>query len=210
MTEMSNAAAGNATVSCPSDELLAAYLSAALNATEHQTLDRHVRTCLACTEAVAVAFRRMRLAGEIARPVPAAVLMRAADTAPEHIPARAAAPHARDWWAALSEQIAGWLRSPVLVPVAVATLALIVVVQQQFNTPELSEKTRAIGTQDQLQVVAPSAAVYTRPSTREAIVATLSRGTTVRILATETDWYRVAIPDGSEGWMERRVFESEG
>jgi SH3-like domain-containing protein len=39
------------------------------------------------------------------------------------------------------------------------------------------------------------------------MIATLTRDQAVDVIGAKDDWYHVALPNGQEGWMERRAFE---
>jgi uncharacterized protein YgiM (DUF1202 family) len=66
---------------------------------------------------------------------------------------------------------------------------------------------RVLERHERLRVTAEEALVRTQPAFRQPVVATLRRGTSVKVIGEEGDWYRVVLADGKQGWMERRAFE---
>jgi len=186
---------------CPGDEVLVASLTAGLSGAESAALDSHLDSCDRCVAALQVVQLRLALADEIATPVPRTVRARVPGAA---VPARAA----RDWLATVRDLLAAMVRLPVLIPVSVAVGALLMVASQTWLSPTPPrEMTRSVPLQQRLRITAPDAVVRVQPAARADAVATLSRGALVDVTGEERDWYRVALPNGTEGWVERRAFE---
>jgi hypothetical protein len=188
---------------CPTDELLAAYLTSSLADVERRTVDFHVRSCDQCVQALTTAQRRLSLADEVAVPVPAAVRTR---VEPVVRPPRLH-PTARGWFESAREHVTAWLRWPVLVPVAVAVIVLLVVVRSDWRSPVSHDGARAVHTSNVLRVAAAQAEVHVRPAMQQPVVATLQRGAQVTVAEESGDWYLVVLPDGKQGWIDRRAFE---
>lgn len=207
---------------CPTEETLAAYLAAsgslpseltegwnrmALSAEELRALTAHVDACDRCVEELRAASRRLASAAEIPIAVPAAVAARAGALVdrPRTDPARGGF---STWIAGLRERLAAAVSMPVLVPVALAALALVVIVPRlQSPTAPEAELSRAVEMRQQARVTADSAVVRKEPASEAAVITTLTRGDHTVLVARQGDWYRVALADGGEGWIERRAFE---
>jgi hypothetical protein len=214
---------------CPGDELLIAYLTAssalaalpsALSDIERSRIEEHLQTCGSCVQALAMMQRRLGVTAEIPAPVPGAVAELLGVTTPQLAADGAAvAPpqhsglstqHSRvGWFGSIRDRLSAVLRLPVLVPAAVAAVAVLVVaVQQSWRRPALQpEMSRVLERHERLRVTAEEALVRTQPAFRQPVVATLRRGTSVKVIGEEGDWYRVVLADGKQGWMERRAFE---
>jgi len=188
----------------PSDEILAAYLSTGLTSAEQRDVRQHVQTCDRCVQTVAIARSRMDIASELSAPVPASVRERA--RLPEFSPARDGDAHPH-WLSAWRDRLTGLLRIPVLAPVAVAVgMLLVLATNSQWLHPG-GELTRSIHLRQTVHVTSTEAPVHAQPSTRADVVATLHHGTAVEVRDEQRDWYRVALPDGTEGWVLRDAFE---
>jgi hypothetical protein len=175
---------------------------------ELRALATHVDACDRCIEELRVASRRLTLATEMAVEVPAAVAARAAIAAgmPSKVAAKTSV--AGGWFAELRERLAAAVTMPVLVPVALAALALIVIVPRLQNpTVRDGELSRAVELRQPARVTVDSAAVRKEPAGDAVVVTTLVRGDRTVLVAQQGDWYRVALADGGEGWIERRAFE---
>ncbi|MFQ5664937.1 MAG: zf-HC2 domain-containing protein [Candidatus Binatia bacterium] len=197
---------------CTTTELLVGYLTTGLTASERRDIDRHVRGCDQCIRTLTLLQRRLLSAPEMAAPVPAAVVERARAASTRDVGHARPAVGLGEAWAALSSvgrRLSAHIKLPVLVPAAVAAAALLVVATEQtWVTPAPQrELTRAVPMHQTLRVTAQEAIVRNQPSTRTQIVGTLQHGTTIEIAGQERDWYRVTLPDGTEGWVERRAFE---
>jgi len=192
---------------CPSDEWLVAFLTGGLNVAERQQVDRHLQRCDQCVESLMIAHRRLRIASEVPAPIPAGVRQR---TEPAPTGRTAPSPPAVRRPAGVS-RLLGWLASgrrlPVLVPIAVAAGALLVIATQQTWEPRPRDRTRALPMSQTLRVTATAAAVRRQPTLRADVLATLHRGAAVEIRGEERDWYRIALPGGAEGWVDRSAFE---
>lgn len=187
---------------CPSEEELMAYLGGVTTAERQLAIDAHLATCDACLQALIVAARRTALSRETLLLVPEEVLARAA---------------ARVGHAAVAQQRAddstakrrGVLGSGLRLPARWAALALaagvaLVVVQSRWfgNVPGgVERQVRAVRINEEVKISARRAEVLAGPHPRAAVVATLTRGDTVRVGGQERDWYQVILPDGREGWI---------
>jgi anti-sigma factor RsiW len=188
----------------PSDEILAAYLSTGLSAAERRDIGQHLHTCDRCVQAVAVAHHRIGMAHEIAAPVPQAVRERA--RTPE-LSVPGGGNTRPNWLSVMRDRLSGVLRLPVLAPVALAAgLVLVVATSSTWLRPH-GDLTRSIQLHQNLRVTTTEAPVRNQPSTRAEVVATLRHGNAVEIRDEQHDWYRVALPDGTEGWVLRQAFE---
>jgi anti-sigma factor RsiW len=207
---MTDAPTGPAHESCPSDELLIALLATDLTGPDRTRVDAHLDRCDRCVETLTVVQCRLSLAAEVARPVPPTLARQVLDrtVAPvrqsESVAPRAAAA----WGAALWERITGWLRLPVLVPLGVAAAAVFIVGHTVLLGPDAPrERARSIQLQQTVRVTASNAVVRRQPTTRGEAVATLRRGAVVTVTGEDREWYQIALPDGTGGWVERSVFE---
>ncbi|MBI3387940.1 MAG: SH3 domain-containing protein [Deltaproteobacteria bacterium] len=95
----------------------------------------------------------------------------------------------------------------MLVPVAVAVVALLVVVRSDWRSPVPRDGARAVQTSNVLRVAAAQAEVHARPAMQQPVIATLQRGAQVTVADESGDWYLVVLPDGTRGWIDRRAFE---
>ncbi len=218
---------------CPSDELLIAYLTTAtkttatnsaragLPGTERSRIEEHLGTCDDCVQTLAIMQRRLGVASEIPAPAPASILERAGAAIQPVVAdvqtvtattrnSRLDVPHSLGGrLPSLRDRLSAVFRLPVLVPAAVAAVALLVIVRQQgwMNPVPPPEMSRVIERHETLRVTADEALVRVQPALRHPVVATVKRGTSVEIIGEENDWYRVLLQDGREGWMDRRAFE---
>ncbi len=205
-----NETAGGST--CSTTEMLVSYLTTGLTVSERGRIDSHVRACDQCVRTLTLLQRRLLSAEEIPAPVPASVMERATAVAtPQRRHAKPAA-GLTEAWSALSSvgrRLSAHIKLPALVPAALAAGALLVVAGEQnwLNLAPPKELTRAVPVHRTLRITAPEAIVRAQPSTRTEIVTTLSRGTTLEVAGLEKDWYRVVLPSGAEGWVERQAFE---
>jgi hypothetical protein len=198
---------------CGTTEMLLGYLTTGLSENERRSIDTHVRGCDQCVRTLTLLQRRLLSAEEIKTPVPAALTERA--TAAATVGGRQAKPAAglAEAWSALSSvgrRLSAHIRLPALVPAAVAAGALLVVAGEQswLKPAPVKELTRAVPPiQRTLRVTATQAFVHAQPSSRTAVLATFERGATVSVASLEKDWYKISLPSGAEGWIERRAFE---
>jgi hypothetical protein len=198
--------------SCSTTEMLVSYLTTGLSDAERRSIDTHVRGCDQCIGTLTLLQRRLLSAEEVPAPVPAALMERATAAATrEHRPAKPAAGLAEAWSAlsSVGRRLSAHIRLPALVPAAVAAGALLVVAgEHNWTQPEpFKEMTRAVPSHRTLRITAPEAVVRAQPNSRTEIVATLNRGATLEVTTLEKDWYRVTLPGGTEGWVERQAFE---
>ena len=197
---------------CGTHEVLVSYLTTGLSDAERRSIDTHVRGCDQCIRTLTLLQRRLLSAEEIPAAVPASVIERATAAAmPDRRPVKPAA-GLSDAWAALSSvgrRLSAHIRLPALVPAAVAAGALLVVAgEHNWTKPEpLKEMARAVPSHRSMRITAPEAVVRAQPSSRTEILVTLGRGTTLEVTSLEKDWYRVTLPSGAEGWVERQAFE---
>lgn len=194
---------------CASMELLVGYMTNGLAETDRLGVDSHVRACDECIRTLTLLHSRLSCASEMDAAVPAAVLERVAAV----LPVRQANPMVYADWsealAAVGGRLTDALKLPVLIPAAVAAGALLVVAEQQMlvNPSPLKEMSRSAPVQQSLRVTALEAAIHTQPSSHADVVATVTRGTVLTIGSQEREWYRVALSDGREGWVERHAFD---
>lgn len=196
----------------PNDEWLVAYLTAGLSDDERRGLDTHLQGCDRCVGSLSTMQHRLGMAAEVGVPVPRAVFGRVAGLA---APAASSSPRLPAPLSALLDRVLSVLRLPVLVPVAVAATALVVLVSQWDTTRPAPqrERSRAVNIEQTLPVTVPEAEVWPQPSRARQgtaagrVIATMKRGTRVAVIGEKGDWYRIALPDGRMGWMERTAFE---
>lgn len=185
---------------CPSGEWLTAYLTTDLSVEESQRIDSHARGCDNCARLLQTASARLRIAPEVAVALPFELRQR---VAPREVAQRRES-H-RPAWRDLLERFTELLRPSALVPLAAAAILLLVIRTQLHDNdsvrslPPLEQTTLRIG--------ATQALVRTQPTTRAEVIATLERGTAVTYRGEDRDWYRVTMPNGTEGWIERDVFD---
>lgn len=205
---------------CPTSETLAAFLAASatlpavlagdapaamLSDAEKRALNDHVTACDRCLEELRAASYRLALADEIAAPVPAQVAARAAADPRPHL--RPTAVESAGPLAAVRDWLAATIRMPVLVPVALAAMALIVVVPQLRTNTTDGELSRAVELRQIARVTADTAVVRTERDGSSPALGTLARGDRAVLVGERDGWYRIALADGSEGWIERSAFD---
>lgn len=199
MADRPDSSAGSQPVH-PDDESLTAYMVDALDAERQRTIEAHLDTCDSCVQALSAGQHRIRIAAEVAIPVPAAVRKRVGT--PVHDSARptGSAAAARQWLSTL------W-HLPVLIPVSVSLGVIIGLSTHLLLMPVPGTRIRAVPIIQTLRVTAAEAAVRSAPNPSASIVATLRHGTQVEIRASEREWYRVLVANGPEGWVESRAFD---
>jgi hypothetical protein len=203
----------------PDEEWLVAYLTTGLSGQEQRGLDTHLLVCDDCVQTLSMMQRRLSMASDVSAPVPPSVWARAIDLTPtadshagSYHPA-ADIPHANlgpsAWLAWMRDRLAPLPRFSLIVPGAVATAALLVLVTQStwMNPAPQQERSRSIEMHQMLRVTASEASVRGEPAIRTPALATLRRGAQVQILGTQGEWYHVELPDGRAGWMEGHAFE---
>lgn len=186
---------------CPPTETLLSYLAPPRETERDQTIDAHVRQCDLCVGRLAALARQDPLDDPAV--VPAAVVARAAPAAP---PDRHAPPKRHD----AVHHTPVWLRLPVLMPLAFAAGVLVFVgtqqLQETFAGP--GERWRAVQTRPAARRVLTTDTPLRMAAQPDAgIVTELRHGTTLDIIAEQSDWLQVALPDGRRGWAPRRAFE---
>lgn len=195
---------------CGTSEVLVSYLTTGLSESERRSIDTHVRGCDQCIKTLTLLQRRLLSADEIPAPVPLSVLERATAAATPERRQKPAAGLAEAWSAlsSVGRRLSAHIRLPALVPAAVAAGALLVVAgEHNWTQTEPKEMTRAVPSHRTLRVTAQEVIVRAQPSSRTDAVGTLTRGTTIEVTALEKDWYRVTLPSGADGWVEREAFE---
>ena len=197
------------TDTCPSEELLLAYLLGVLNAREGDQVNSHVDDCDPCLEALLLARRRLARNAEMAETVPEDVVHKVAAAPPQRAALSAGDP------AAPSRATRRVRRLPVppsmrfLAPLALAAGALLVVASSQlWRSPHAANETlmRSVPSSQQLRVTAREALVRSQPQLHAVVIATLNRGQVVAVGGEDREWYRVALPSGGEGWVEQNAF----
>lgn len=203
----------------PDEEaLLSCLISASGHGEERAAIERHLLDCDRCVSVLAVARARLALAGKVAVPVPpelveAAERLARAATAQERSARPAAAlsllERSRGRATAIRERLEAWSRLPVLIPASFAIGVLIMVTADRIlMQPAVVDSARRSVQLGPPQLVARSKAVVrTQPDANAAIIATLAPGDVVAVDHEEREWYRARLPDGREGWIERRSFE---
>lgn len=192
---------------CPDDELLLAFLTAAVDPETARRLDTHVDACEACLCALLLAQQRLSLDGQIAMAVPLEVSNRLAAVPPQ----RAATPAgARSVAHPANRRLRRLPAPPVVryvVPLALAaSLVLVLTSQTSWLSPTPSRLTRSLSTSDPLKVTAREVVVRAQPHSNAEVVAKLVRGDVVEVGGEDRQWYRVTLPGGGEGWVEQEAF----
>jgi len=210
------AAAGIGGSGCAGEESLVLYASGALTGALRDEMTAHVGGCDPCVASLGRLQRRLRMASEIAAPIPPALQRRAAaallDGLVDIVPVEAEGPRpvAVRHAPSLAERLRGWLRVPVLAPVALAAAALFMVVvgHQSGSVSNDVERSRALpASHTSLRVTAAEAPVYQRPSGQSAVIGTVRRGAVIEVAGEERGWYEVRLEGGSPGWVAREAFE---
>jgi anti-sigma factor RsiW len=207
-------AGGTGGAGCTGEESLILYVRNALSERERKGVEKHLATCDPCVAGLALLHGRLRMADGVGTAVPEAIRTRAtqafAASVESPVPSQALVVATRPGWLSrLGSVLSGLFRLPILVPVGVAAGAIVMVsVQDAWRGPLApSDLSRSIDEQEVLRVTAPQARVWTAPTTRSEIVATVGKGTELRVAATERHWYQVVLPEGQVGWIERDAFE---
>lgn len=206
--------------SCPSPETLTAFLAASaalppqlvgewsspVGDDEMRGLSAHVAACDHCVEELRVVSRRLALAAAMPLPVPPGLVRQTvAAIAPAAASVPAAAP---GWLTGMREWLLAGIRMPVLAPAALAALALIVVVPRLQAPPDSSQElSRAVELRQVARVTVDGAAVRAERTAAAAVLMTLVRGDRAVLVGEQDGWYRVALADGTEGWIERSAFD---
>jgi len=197
---------------CGTAEMLVSYLTTGLSESERHSIDAHVRGCDQCVRTLTLLQRRLLSAEDVPAAVPLSVMERAtAAAASGRRPAKPAVGLSEAWSAlsSVGRRLSAHIRLPALVPAAVAAGALLVVAgEHNWTQPEpLTEMSRAVPSRRPLRITAAEAIVHAQPNPHTAALATFSRGATLEVTSLEKDWYRVTLPGGAEGWVERQAFE---
>jgi len=184
---------------CPPTEALLSYLAAPGDAVREETVDVHVRKCDRCMGRLAELAR----AGLLDDPavVPVAIVARAAAASPA-----GQQPEPRD----VVRRTPVWLRLPVLMPLAFAAGVCVFVgtqhLQQTFAGS--GERWRAVPVRSAARrVLTADTALRLGAHADAGIVTELRHGATLDVVAEQSDWFQVELPDGRRGWVPRRAFE---
>jgi anti-sigma factor RsiW len=212
----------------PSEELLIAYLTADLPEEEQRGIDGHLDTCDACLNALLTIHPRIAVVSELALAVPPSVVERvhaAYGRVAEPQTNKIAQP---DSWAQdfvpapevgrggtesrrqplLSRVLAVLFKLPVLIPVSLAAGALLFIATQTWrNSASQRVLTRAVPISQRAPVTAGETLVRAQAGPEGTVIAKLHRGDVVEIQDETRESYRVVLPDGRQGWVERRAFE---
>lgn len=199
---------------CAAEESLILYVRDGLGERERKDVEKHLATCDPCVAGLALLHGRLRLADRLDSAVPETIRARAMQAfaesaeAPDPSPSLAVAA-ASGWLGEIGRMLSGLLRLPILVPIGVAAGAILMVTVQDARRGPLapSDMSRAVGQQEVLRVTVQQARVWTAPTTRSEIIATVSKGSELRVAATERHWYQVVLAEGQVGWVERAAFE---
>jgi hypothetical protein len=151
-----------------------------------------------------------RVGSTVPEGIRAGAMQAFAESVEAPLPARSLAVADRlGWFREVGRVLSGLIRLPGLVPVGVAAGAILMVTVQDARRGPLapSDLSRAAGQQEVLRVTSPQARVWTAPTTRSEIVATVRKGAELRLAATDRHWYQVVLPEGQVGWVERDAFE---
>ena len=185
------------TAECPDPECLVAYLIERAGDRDRARIDAHLLECDRCTEMVMVMHQRWRRAEHIAVPVPASVTTA---VAPAQDPVRL---DRRERWSTGRERLLAVTRLPVLMPTAFAAGAVIMLLVQQISWQPSGPLTRAVPLEQTLRVRTAIVRVHAAPDSRTPVLAELPAGTVIEVHDQQEKWYRVALPDGREGWVEQ-------
>jgi hypothetical protein len=178
-------------------------------------VEQHLAVCDQCVALIEVAHARLAIAAEIPYAVPPQLHQRVLEGLVAGTPAnarpsreRAATGVARRWWESIGETMLALTRLPILVPTgfAVGVALMLVGNRAAWDTPA-GTLTRAVSVSPELRVTASHVVVRAQPHVRAEAIATLSRGQVVHVDREEREWYRLALPGGAEGWVERGAFE---
>ena len=199
--------AASAARGCPTDEMLLAYLTAAVTADAAERIDAHLEFCDLCIESLIVAQQRLSQDAHMAETVPHSVRLRVAAIAPPRAARSAGDRVSASRLTRRPRRLPAIPPWRVVVPAALAASALLVVASQTWLTSSPRRPlTRAVPMSQQVRVTLPQAPVRTQPNLNADVIATLARGDVVEIGGEEREWYRVMLPSGGEGWVERRAF----
>ncbi len=190
---------------CPDEETLLAYGLKLADPSTEMAVEAHLEACDACLSALALAKQRLRqMEGQVGITVPPEIVEKVAAT-----PHRAAAASAGGASADKLRRVRLPIPRGTVWPLALAASVLLVVgLQSRYWRSEAvpPRLTRAVPVEDVAAVSASVALVRREPHPRAEVVATLRRGDVVRIGTEEREWYRVSLPDGTEGWVEQDAF----
>jgi hypothetical protein len=204
---------------CVSEEQLVLYASGGLVGDARAVIAAHVGGCDPCVASLVQVHRRLSVLVDVAAPIPAGVVRRAqavlpaalAELAPHAAPPPRPQPvMAREAAPSFVERLRGWLRVPVLAPLAVAAAALFMVTTSwnPSAAPGGAERSRALPPAAvRMRVTADTTTLYSRPSGKSDAVGTVAHGATVQVAGEERGWYEVRLDDGRSGWILREAFE---
>jgi anti-sigma factor RsiW len=196
---------------CVQGELLLAHLTATLPVEAERALKKHLGSCDACVDLLAMLHRRLNVSAALDTPVPAAVKARAWSSIEASLPTplRPVRPKIEPAGRRAEPRVSAWLRLPVLMPLSLAAGALLMVSIQETglmsSTPRVM--TRAVDREAHLRVTVPEVKVRQAPNGKAEVVAVVRRGTIVEIAGEDRDWLQVKLSDDRSGWVERDAFE---
>jgi SH3-like domain-containing protein len=98
------------------------------------------------------------------------------------------------------------LRLPIMIPAAVAVVAVLMVATQTWLTPPGPRSlTRSVAIPQHVRVTALGAPVRRQPNGHAEVIAMVTRGMVVDVGGEERDWLHVTLPNGTDGWVEQRA-----
>lgn len=175
----------------PDEESMLAYLERRLGRDADLVIEQHLDVCDLCLATLRVSYARLTLAnddGHLAWPATPAI-----PSQPHHSPAL---------------RRFSWTRIPRLAPLSFAAgLVLALALRPWLATPENLIGLRSAQPLPTMHRVQHAAWIYRQPNQASAILATIQAGQSVSIVSGEGDWLQVTLPNGDDGWVERRVIE---
>jgi anti-sigma factor RsiW len=196
--------------SCPGAETLVAYLTDALDAEARGAAEQHLNECDACLTALPLMRHSLARGAAAALSVPKSVQRRAMAAfgdAPAVALGHSWTRGVRQLLATARAALPSLVRIPVLVPIAVAAVAVLMIATQHDRLGVPGGMSRSLHVVQQRRVTAMQALVRAQPSSHAAVVGTLHRGDRVEVRDEERVWLRVALGNGTEGWVERDAFK---
>lgn len=200
---------------CIGEERLVLYATGGLAGNDRAVIAAHVGGCDPCIASLLQIHRRLGVLTSAAAAIPDEVVLRARAVLPVAMaelapPQRSRAAASRERALSVRERLRGWLQVPVLAPLALAAMAVLAVAigVRPSAEPAGVERSRALPPAAvRLRVTADQTPLYSRPSGRSEVLASVRRGTTVAVAGEERDWYEVRLDDGRSGWVAREAFE---
>lgn len=186
---------------CPDEESLLVFLLDG-EASSPPSLAAHVSGCDRCSTELQRVRSRLALADEIPLPVPPAIRERAAAAPAMRL---ATSQPARSRLASLIRRT----QANVWVPMAIAAAALMTFALRvpPPGAPPQVELTRDAEIHQDARITSATALLRQKPEPDAAVLRNLNRGDSVVLFDRAEDWYQVALPDGTKGWIEVAAFE---